>query len=276
MSTSLPDELPHPRDPELEALALSAVRLYNVARKTRVDESGEGEAWLAVDNVCFTLAVLYNAWLEMRSGPTRLPRWEEATAKIARSTRVAYDTHVLTMFEPEGSTLLRPSFGVGYGYGARHVPPPREDVHAYVEEVMEWWWLGHLRSLAQTRLPKGYAAVLDRVPILRRVSSSATPPISPSDSPPLVPQDLLLREPRQANTLPLDTAYAHKSLHVVMGWRANAQIGVLGLYVERGRWVWYSDFRGSEVVSKVLAEAGISPLLSQTLLPGSLRGNEWE
>ncbi|GMK59055.1 hypothetical protein CspeluHIS016_0700700 [Cutaneotrichosporon spelunceum] len=266
----LPDELPDRRDPELEALALTAVRIYNATRKdARTDELGGSEPWLAIDNVCFTLAVLHNAWLEMKSGPTRLPCWEEAMAKIARSARLAYDTHVLTTFKPEGSTLLRPSFGVGCGFGARHVPPPREEVQAYVEEVMEWWWLAELRALAETRLPKGYAQVLDRVPILPR--ASFTPPASPA------PVAQNVASPGQIDSsLPLDSAYAHKSLHVVMGWRANAQMGILALHVERGRWVWYSDFRPSDTARKVLTEAGISPLLTQPMLPGSLRGNAWE
>lgn len=298
----LPDELPDPRDPELEPLSLTAVRVYNAARReTRLAESGEGEVWLAVNDVCFILAVLHNAWLECVASPSvlvapsaptphsctradarmkphltcRLLAWDQALAQIARAARLAYDTHVLTMFEPGGSTLARPAFGVGFGYGRRHVPPSREFVQAYVQEAMEWWWLARLRALAETRLPKGYASVLDSVPVLRR--ASPTPPASPAGSPVLVPLDATsaaLR--REGDTgLPFDSAYAHRSLHAVIGWRANAQVGVLALHVERTRWVWYSDFRPSDLARSVLAEAGVSPLLSQPGLPGSLRGDAW-
>jgi hypothetical protein len=201
----------------------------------------------------------------------RLLRWEQAVAQIARSARLAYDTHVLTMFEPAGSTLARPHFGVGYGYGARHVPPSREEVQPYVQEAMEWWWLARLRAMAETRLPKGYAVVLDTVPVFRR--ATPTPPDTPSASPVLVPLDAPLREGESA--LPLDDAFAHKSMHAVIGWRANAQVGVLALHVERSRWVWYSDFRDSAVTRLVLKDAGVSPLLSQPGLPGSLRGDAW-
>lgn len=62
---TIPSELPHPRDPGLENIARDAVRIYNAARRdTRLDEFGESTAWLRVDEVCFTLAVLHNAWLE--------------------------------------------------------------------------------------------------------------------------------------------------------------------------------------------------------------------
>lgn len=64
-TTSLPSELPDPRDPDLQTIAKEAVRIYNTARaETRLDEFGESLAWLRVDEMCFTLAVLHNAWLE--------------------------------------------------------------------------------------------------------------------------------------------------------------------------------------------------------------------
>jgi hypothetical protein len=63
--SALPDELPDVRHPDLEQHALTAVRIYNASRReARQDETGECEAWLAVDSVVFTLAVLHNAWLE--------------------------------------------------------------------------------------------------------------------------------------------------------------------------------------------------------------------
>lgn len=62
---ALPTELPDVRDPQLEELAHVAVGIYNEAKRdTRLDEFGESLAWMRVDEVCFTLAVLNNAWLE--------------------------------------------------------------------------------------------------------------------------------------------------------------------------------------------------------------------
>lgn len=206
-----------------------------------------------------------------------LPTWPDAQAQIALDARMAYDALLLQMFAPSGSTLTRPSFGVGYGYGHRHPPPSRSLVEQYVCETMEWWWLCELRAMADTRLPKGFGVVLDRVPVLRR--ALPTPPTSPASLPVLAP-----RRPDEAETrsqvstdtalkLDLDSAYAHKVLHAVIGWRANAQLGVLALHVERARWVWYSDFRPSAAARKVLTDAGVSPLLSQVGLPGMLRGD---
>lgn len=61
----IPSELPDYRDPELETLARDAVRIYNKAKRdTSLDEFGESFAWMRVDEICFTLAVLHNAWLE--------------------------------------------------------------------------------------------------------------------------------------------------------------------------------------------------------------------
>lgn len=207
----------------------------------------------------------------------RLLAWPDAQRQIALDSRMAYDALLLTMFAPSGSTLTRPSFGVGYGYGHRHAPPARSVVEAYAAEAMEWWWLSELRAMADTRLPKGCGAVLDRVPVLRRVS--LTPPTSPVLSPQAQTSSGSLQPPSPSSTtdtslkLDLDAAYAHKSLHAVLGWRANAQLGVLALHVERARWVWYSDFRPSAAARTVLAEAGVSPLLSQVGLPGMLRGD---
>ncbi|CAK9785767.1 hypothetical protein CC85DRAFT_286800 [Cutaneotrichosporon oleaginosum] len=271
--TPFPHELPDPRDPNLEQFGLIAARKFTTANRMNRERCGEGDSWMDVDAVCFTLAALYNAWLEMKAKAGSTPRWDQARAEMSRCARLAYDTLILTVFEPSGSTPAGPAFGIGYGYGLRHLPPSREDVQAYVLEALEWWWLLRLRALADTRLPKGYAPVLDRVPVFRHATS--TPPVSLPVSPDLAPQG---SPPSSVawhgdSTLPLDESYAHKSMHAVIGWRANGMLGVLALHVERSRWVWYSDFRQSDLTRKVLGEAGLSPLLNQPSLPGSLRGH---
>lgn len=206
----------------------------------------------------------------------RLLPWPAAQAQIAHDARLTYDTLLLTMFAPSGSTLTRPAFSVGYGYGHRHPPPPRVLVEAYVAEAIEWWWICGLRAIAERRLPKGYGGVLDRVGVLRRAATPPLPPASEGSRSPASPDSQSLNEATRPDSGPkheLDSAYAHKTLHAVLGWRANAQLGVLGLHVERARWVWYSDFRDSAVVRSVLEEEGLSPLQSQSGLPGMLRGD---